>query len=319
MAKAFTLKDWLAFMEVFGMPIRIGTYNPETIKEGERATLRNALANIGHDAAAMIPEGMNIDIVESMNRGSGGESLFGGLADYLDKQVSKAVLGQTMTTDDGSSLAQAAVHQDVFQQYLRSDAKQVSNTINDGLTRPWCQFNYGDNAPCCRLVIDTSPPEDLASFTTAALPWVEKAGLRVGSSWVREKFGIPDPEEDGEQEVLGGDTAERKMEEAEKIREEAPAPDEAPGAERAQNRALPPIKLKDVVQTEQLVDDAAPAWSRVMQPHTQALIDLAKSAQSYDEFSARLVTLAEEFGSDPFVDLLAQTMAKARAIGDQED
>jgi len=330
MAKAFTLKDWLAFMEVFGMPIRVGTYNPETIKEGERATLRNALANIGHDAAAMIPEGMNIDIVESMSRGSGGESLFGGLADYLDKQTSKAVLGQTMTTDDGSSLAQATVHQDIFQQFIALDARQVSNTINLGITTPWCQFNFGDNAPICKLEIDTTPPEDLKVFTEAALPWVVQGGLRVSASWVREKFGIPDPEEtEGENpEILGGMSAEEKeAEEAAKEDEEAakedeeaakdaPAPDDA--EDRAQNRALPPIKLRDVALTEDLVTESSAQWNRVMQPHHKALIELARSANSYDEFAARLEGLAQEFDSDPFVDLLARTMAKARGIGDQE-
>ena len=60
MAQNYTLKDWLAFMEVFGMPLRIGKYDPDQIKEPERLTLRTALANLGHDAAAMIPRGMDI-------------------------------------------------------------------------------------------------------------------------------------------------------------------------------------------------------------------------------------------------------------------
>lgn len=294
MAQNYTLKDWLAFMEVYGMPLRIGKYDPNSFKEPERMTLRRALSNLGHDAAAMIPVGMDIEIVD-INRGSG-VAVFSELADYLDKQVSKGILGQTMTTDDGSSLAQARVHGDVKQEFCEADAFTLASTIQAGLVRPWVQLNYGENAPVCRLVIDVSPPEDLKSFTDTVLPWVRDVGLRVGAQEIRDKFGVSDPDETGEEEILGG--------------RPEPDPDLPPEPEVATNR-----QIKSVELTDDLILQASDQWERVMEPHRVAINALAESCETYEEFRSKLDGLVSKFDSDPFVKLLAETMAKARGLG----
>jgi phage gp29-like protein len=58
------------------------------------------------------------------------------LAEGWDKQVSKAVVGQTMSTDDGSSQAQATIHNEVRVDLLQADAKAESNTLNRYFVRP---------------------------------------------------------------------------------------------------------------------------------------------------------------------------------------
>ena len=65
------------------------------------------------------------------------------LAEWLDRQTSKAVLGQTMTTDDGSSQAQATVHNEVRHDILKSDARQLANTLNRDLIQPYVDLNFG--------------------------------------------------------------------------------------------------------------------------------------------------------------------------------
>lgn len=301
MASTYTLKDWLAYMEVFGMPLRLGKYDAERIKEPERMTLRSALANLGHDAAAMIPEGMDIQIID-VNRGSAGP-LFSGLADYLDKQVSKGVLGQTMTTDDGSSRAQANVHDDVRQDIRKADAMGLMATVQRGVIRPWVQLNFGEDAPVCKFVISVDPPEDLQLFTTAVIPWIEKGGLKVGAGYIRDKFGIPDPVEDGEEEILGG----------------KPEPVGLPRLPVPETAAqLPAVRLPQIVETEKLATDATGQWERVMSPYRKELAALADSCQTYEEFKTKLQGLLKKFDSNPFVALLAAQMCKARGVGDTE-
>lgn len=302
MAQNYTIKDWLAFMEVYGMPLRIGKYDPNTAKEPERMTLRTALSNLGHDAAAMIPDGMDIEIID-INRGSGSDSLFGGLATYLDKQVSKGVLGQTMTTDDGSSLAQAKEHGEVKQDFLELDALALGATVNAGNTRPWCQLNYGENAPVCETVIDAAESEDLQAFTKSFLPWVEKTGLRAGAAYIRDKFGVPDPDEAGESEVLGG-------------KDETVDPYEVQGPDEAdEDRDMAAARQKDLDLVDMLSDQALGQWERVIEPHRRALKDLAARSSSYEEFAAGLDELTEVIDSDPFVALLREQLIKARGVG----
>ena len=201
-AKSYTLADWLAFCEVYGMPIRLATYDPELMTQPEIDKLKIALANIGHDAAAIIPRGTKIELLDGRTP-PGATNTFGDLAEYWDKQLSKAVLGQTMTTDDGSSLAQAKVHGEVRLDLRRADAKALCTTVREQIIKPWVLYNYGPQAPVPKLILGVDPPEDMKAFTEALLPWVEKGGLRVRSSEIRARFALDAPPGD-EDEILGG-------------------------------------------------------------------------------------------------------------------
>jgi phage gp29-like protein len=201
-AKSFTLADWLAFCEVYGMPLRIATYNPLTMTQPEIDQLKIAIANVGHDAAALVPEGAKIEILDARRPQANGDNVFQGLADYWDGQVSKAVLGQTMTTDDGSSKAQAEVHDGVLLKYTRADARSLNASVRAQIIAPWVRFNYGDHAPVPLMSLPVDPPEDLKLFTEAVLPWVERGGMRVRVSEVREKFGLTQPDGEDDNAVL---------------------------------------------------------------------------------------------------------------------
>ncbi len=201
-AKSYTLADWLAFCEVYGMPLRIAKYDPLTMTQPEIDQLKIALANVGHDAAALIPNGSSIEILDARRPSASGKNVFEGLANYWDAQLSKAVLGQTMTTDDGASLAQAQVHEGVRVDLKKADARSLHSTIRRAIIAPWVFFNYGDKAPIPKIKLPVEPPEDTKLFTEGALPWVQHAGLRVKASEIRAKFGLSAPDDSEEDEVL---------------------------------------------------------------------------------------------------------------------
>lgn len=195
MVKAYTVTDWTAFAEVFGMPLRLGRYG-EQAGEDDIRKLITAVANLGTDAAAAIPDSMRIEFIEAGNR-QGGAELFQRLAEYLDKQVSKAVLGQTMTTDDGSSHSQAKVHDEVRGDILRSDARQLENTLNRDLVRPFIDLNHGRREHYPRLMLPVEKPQDI-KLLSETLAKLVPLGLRVESSVIRDKLGLPDPENGAE-------------------------------------------------------------------------------------------------------------------------
>ena len=192
LCKSYGVTDWLAFAEVFGMPLRVGRYGPGAT-ESDIQTLIHAVANLGSDAAAVLPDSMRIEFEEPGNRTEGGK-LFQGLATWLDKQVSKAVLGQTMTTDDGSSRAQAQVHDAVRLDILESDARQLANTINRDLVRPFIDLNFGPQENYPRLLLPVSQPEDTRGLAEV-LEKLVPLGLEVEASVIRDRLGLPDPEE----------------------------------------------------------------------------------------------------------------------------
>ena len=307
MLKSFTLRDWHAFMEVFGMPLRLGKYGQDAT-DAEKATLLQAVSSIAFDAAAIIPESMVIEFVEA-TKGSGGQTLFRDAADWWDRQVSKVVLGQTMTTDDGSSRAQAQVHDGVKDDYTRADCRQLAATINRDLVRPFVDLNWGpqEKYPYVRFQHDEA--EDLESGART-VEILARSGLRIPTHWVRDKFGIPDPE--GDEEVIGGKAPAPSPPTPEP---EPPAPPEPP----AQNSALNASRRADAI--DDLVDASLSDWQPMLDGNVGALVRLAEQSGDFEQFKTLLARAQAngEFDTEEMTQALAVALFKARGLGDGTD
>ncbi|CAM4198020.1 DUF935 domain-containing protein [Pluralibacter gergoviae] len=297
MLKSFTVRDWWAFAEKFGIPIVIGKYGANASQE-QIQTLIDAIASIASDAGCAIPQSMQLEMQETASRNNGG-ALFKEMAEWCDAQTSKAVLGQTMTTDDGSSRAQADVHDRVRMDIAKWDARQLENTLNEFLVRPFIQFNYGpqERYPLVRLPI--SEPEDLKAFVDALIPLIDR-GLRVQESEVRDKFGLAEPEKDAN--VLAP---------ANSFTAFSPAP--------ALNREQLALNRAQGDEIDAMVSEALSDWEQTGQAFTSPVLQLAQSVGSFDEFLSRLPDLQKTLEPSAFVEQLAQLSFKARALGDAND
>ena len=297
MCKNYTVKDWMAFAEVFGMPIRIGKY-PAGTKDADKDILLAAVTSIGTDAAAIMPEAMKIEFVEAgQSAASGGADLFLRLADYLDDQVSRGILGQTATTKGtpgklGGDEAQSEVRDDIRD----DDAAQLAETINRDLVRPFIDLNFGPQEHYPELLLRAVEKDDLTVLTTA-LEKLVPLGLRVEQSVVRDKLGLPDPEEGAD--CLGpAKTLDAKPD------QNAPPPPAktASAANRRQDEGGHPAEIL----AERLLSEAA------MAPAIDPLRRLLDEVQSLEEFRDRLL----EIFSEVSVAELGGLMAKAMLLAD---
>ncbi len=194
MIQSFSVKDWAAFSEVYGMPLRIGKYGPQASKDDVRTLLR-AVRAIANDAAAVIPLGTEIEFAKV--EGSHGSSVFGDLIGYCDRSISKIIVGQTMTADDGSSQAQAVVHNEVRLDILRADGKATGRTVTRDVIQPFVAFNFGPQPVYPRVTFAVAEPEDMTAMATALQVFVPM-GLKVSAGEVRGKLGLSQPEDDDE-------------------------------------------------------------------------------------------------------------------------
>ena len=202
MFKAFTQRDWAIFTQTFGQPLRVGKWGAGA-SEDDKDTLFRAVANIAGDCAAIIPESMNIDFVETSNV-SASSSLYKDRADFLDLQISKAVLGQTATTDAVTGgLGSGKEHRQVQEDIERADAKALGAILNRDLIRPWMQLEFGKLKAYPRLVIARPEKDDLEREATI-LGTLVGTGLRVKTSQVYDKFGWEEP---GPNDAILGQTA----------------------------------------------------------------------------------------------------------------
>ena len=152
MFKVFTQRDWAIFTQTYGQPVRVGKFHAGAT-EKDKATLMRAVANIAGDCAAIIPESMMIEFIQAGNV-SDGSALFMNRADWLDRQVSKAVLGQTTTTDAISGgHAVSKEHREVQEDIETADCKSIGAAINRDLVRPWMDLEYGPSKKYPRVII----------------------------------------------------------------------------------------------------------------------------------------------------------------------
>jgi phage gp29-like protein len=87
----------------------------------------------------MIPEGTMIELLEAARAGGAD---YQGMLDTCNEAISKIVLSQTMTTDNGSSESQANVHQDVKDDIVKADADLICSSFNEGPVKWLIDWNF---------------------------------------------------------------------------------------------------------------------------------------------------------------------------------
>jgi len=192
--KNYSFKDWVQFAEVYAQPLRVGKY-PSSASESEKDILLQAVANMGTDAAAIIPDSMLIEFVEAGGKGSSTD-LYERMCRFCDEQVSKGVLGQTSSSDamaGGLGSGQANLHGDVRDDLLKADARLLSGTLSRDLARPIIDLNMGplQRYPKIRVVVEDA--EDLKELSDNVSK-LHAIGLPIGEDFLYQKFNIPKPE-----------------------------------------------------------------------------------------------------------------------------
>ena len=156
---------WLTFADKFGSPTAVGRY-PNGAGQPEQKKLLAALGAISQDAGVIVPEGMVIELLEAKR--SGGIDTYEKLVRYMDEQISKAVLGETMSTtaaSTGLGSNQAGVQNDVRLEVAQDDSDELCETLNDTLVRWIVEFNFPSAQPP-KVQREFSEPEDTAKLAT---------------------------------------------------------------------------------------------------------------------------------------------------------
>jgi phage gp29-like protein len=196
--KNYDITSWAAFADRFGYPVRLGKYGKKATKE-DIGTLKRAVAAIGSDVGAVIPDSMIIEIVESTTTGTNAQ-VYQALAEWVDKELSKLVLGQTASAEGtpgalGGQPGQEQVRQDI----CRADALQFDKTLNRDLVIPYVDFNFGKQAAYPRIKTKLVESKNVQMIVEAVAKLVPLE-LKVAASEMLTLLGLGVPA-DGE-EVL---------------------------------------------------------------------------------------------------------------------
>ncbi|NPA72685.1 MAG: DUF935 domain-containing protein [Gammaproteobacteria bacterium] len=208
--KNYSLRDLAEFLEIYGLPLRLGKY-PSGATEQEKGRLLQAVVEIGHNAAGIIPESMTLDFKEAAK---GQADPFLAMVAWAEKTVSKAILGATLTSQaDGTSSTNALgnVHNEVRHDIRDADLRQIANTLTRDLLWPMVVFNLNGISSfhrCPKFVFNTAEAGDI-KLLSEALPGLQKSGMKISRKWLHESTQIPLPEDESDilKPIVGADTA----------------------------------------------------------------------------------------------------------------
>jgi len=287
--KKHGIKFWLIFLDKFSMPTPIGKYPAGSTKE-QKNTLLEALQAIRTETGVTVPENMAIDLLEAARSGS---VSYEDMCDYMDRQTSKAVLGQTLTTEvQGGSYAASQTHNEVRQEIKEADAGMVAELVNATLVRWLVDFNFaGALYPVFRY--RTEKEQTLKELAERDKILVTEVGVQVDADYWYDTYNLPRP--------AGG---------AQVIAPAAPTP--APMFAEPQRPQFTPAQqaLEDMADTVLAADPLA--------GNEELIAQVVENAASFEEAMERMLTLYPRLDMDRLQEDLAVALNNARLLGRKE-
>lgn len=276
--KRNALRFWSIWLERNASPTPVAK-GPAGMNPIDEAKLLELLGHVTNGGRIVIPKHVEIAFLESARQAGGDYQAF---VDYWDAQITKILMSQTMTTEDGASLSQAKVHQDVGQSVTASDADLLCESFTRGPATWLTEWNFpGAKVPL--VYRDTTDEEDLNTHSERDLK-LSQMGYRPTAKRIAEVYG------DGYELAP------------------APAPQAAP-ANFAEPKTLPEV--------EPTAEDLGGDWREALGAEVDEIDNLLKSASSLEEARDRLGELMKR-EPKALTESIARRRFAARIIGEGE-
>lgn len=177
------LAFWDTFGEIFGMPMRIAKTTTRDPKE--QAKLEAMMRDGG--AKGYLISGMETEIsfVES---GKGDAfNVYDKRIDRANSELSKLIIGQTMTIEDGSSLSQSETHLKVFENLVENDCDRLRDIVNNQLLPRMVAHGF----PLKGLRFDWDYSTDYTPEQQVAYETMIADRYDVDAKYFEDKYGMP--------------------------------------------------------------------------------------------------------------------------------
>lgn len=181
--KKYAAAFWDTFAEMFGIPIRIA--KTSTRDENERGKMAKMMENMGAKAWGVFDDTTDIELVESSK--SDAYNVYDKRIERANSELSKIILHQTMTIDDGSSLSQSQTHQDVLKHLIESYCDMIRDVVNNQLLPRMIKHGF----PVKGLSFEWDDPVDYTASEQVAFERLIVENYEVPGSYFEDKYGVP--------------------------------------------------------------------------------------------------------------------------------
>ena len=185
--KRFACSSWATALERFGTPIATATVRNRTGEEAQ-AEMREALtalAALASGTSLVLPEGIEIDVLESARRAGGDYEIF--IRD-MDRMIADAVIGQHGTAEIGPHVGTGEVHMKILERLVTADARRCADALRRSVATWLTHWNHpGAAVPLLRR--ETAPPEDLRARSERDLNIARASGMRPARDYIEDVYG----------------------------------------------------------------------------------------------------------------------------------
>lgn len=186
--KKNVVSAWADFTEIFGMPYRAVTTDAEG---DELERIEQIISEMGQASWGVFPEDVKIEFISAA---TANERLYDTFIDRANSELSKLILGQTMTTDAGSSRSQGEVHERVAASYTRADSDLLLSLINEQLL-PFL-IRHGYKLQGAEFAWDEAEQMSKKELFAVVQGVMQNSGYKVSRVWLESTFGLElEPEE----------------------------------------------------------------------------------------------------------------------------
>lgn len=273
--KRVGLKSWSLFLEkqAQGTPY---AKLPAGATKTEEHRMLELLGHITQGGRIVVPKHIELSFLESARDSSGDFDRF---CARWDASIAKIIVGQTMQTDDGSSRAQAEVHERGSGRISATDADLLCESFVRGPARWLTEWNW-PGAATPSVFRQTTTPESLEVIAERDAK-IAQLGYRPTAKRIAEVYG------------------------------EGYEPVPAPIAPQGPMFAEPTLPTPP----EPTADDLGSDWREVIGPIEKNLDELLASASTLEEARDRLGELARK-NPDELVEALARRRFAGRLAGE---
>lgn len=190
--KRGNMGDWAQFNQIFGMPVRKYTYDAADAAARD-ATLSDAEAQ-GGGSVYLCPQGSSLEFIESSNK-TGSAETYKSLDDKCNAEISKVILGNTLTTEASETGTQAlgTVHSSVEQNLAKRDRKFILNLLNYEMTDIFAQL--GVNTQGGKFVFVDAVDDDHTTKRADILLKAQQLGLPIDDDYIYSELNIDRPQD----------------------------------------------------------------------------------------------------------------------------
>jgi len=205
------VKFWAVFLDKFGQPTPWGKY-PSGTDEAMQNKLLDSLKAMQTDQAIITPDTMTVELLEAA-RASSVDS-YDRWEKFWNDAITFIILGQSATTEGTpGKLGAETERADVRQEIVKADADLLCECQNEQLIKWLVDYNFpvGNGlappqrgfcpggkpfrAKYPKIWIRTDPEQDLKPLAERDRILIKEIGVPTPVSYIRDTYGIPEPEE----------------------------------------------------------------------------------------------------------------------------